>query len=174
VLHCAQMRLVALMLCVSQLTFAWQPASATRRIDPTFDADLRNFCDVLGVRKILLLHRDQAIETSRAAVLQAHTDQTPDFMAEWTRRMRAQLTPDLFVDALVPIIARYFTDDEVRRLIAYRTSVARRQPASLPPDLEKKMATVMPTLQTEFAAEVSRIALKLGANIAAQIKPIAR
>lgn len=168
------MRLVALMLCVSQLTFAWQPASATRRIDPTFDADLRNFCDVLGVRKILLLHRDQAIETSRAAVLQAHPDQTPNFTAEWTRQMRAQLTPDLFVDALVPIIARYFTDNEVRSLIAYRTSVARRQPASLPPDLERKMATVMPTLQTEFAAEVSRIALKLGTDIAAHIKPAAR
>jgi hypothetical protein len=167
------MRLVALILCVTQLIFAWQPASETRRIDPAFAADLRNFCDVLGVRKILLLHRDQAIETSRAAVLQAHPDQPPEFMAEWTRRMRAQLTPDLFVDALVPIIARHFTDDEVRNLIAYRTAVARRQPASLPPDLEKKMATVMPVLQAEFASEVSRVAVKLGADIAAQIKPAA-
>jgi hypothetical protein len=168
------MRLLALILCISQLTFAWQPASATHRIDPAFDADLRNFCDVLGVRKILLLHRDQAIESSRAAVLQAHPDSSPEFLAEWTRRMRAQLTPDLFVDALVPIIARHFTDDEVRRLIAYRTSVARRQPASLPPDLEKKMVTVMPALQAEFATEASRIAIKLGADIAAQIKPAAR
>jgi hypothetical protein len=168
------MRLVAIILCVSQLTFAWQPAPATPRIDSAFEADLRNFCDVLGVRKILLLHRDQAIDNSRAAVLHAHPDVPPEFLAEWTRRMRAQLTPDLFVDALVPLIARYFTDDDVRRLIAYRTAVARHEPASLPPDLEKKMATVMPTLQAEFATEVSRIAVKLGADIATQIKPAPR
>jgi hypothetical protein len=166
------MRVVAVTFCVLQLTLARQaPSTTNRRLDPAFEADVRNFCDVLGVRKILLQHRDEAIETSRAALLQAAPNRTPEFLTEWTRRMRAQLTPDIFVDALIPIIARYFTDSDVQQLIVYRTSVARHQPAILPPDLAKKMAATMPPLQASFAAEVSRIAIQLGADIAGQMKP---
>jgi hypothetical protein len=167
------MRLLALMLCLAQFAHAGQPAIDSGRIDPAFEADIRNFCDVLGVRKMLLQHRDQAIDTSRAALLQADPNRSPEFLAEWTRRMRIQLTPDLFVDGLVPIIAHYFSDPEVRRLIAYRTSVSRHQPAQLAPDLEKKMGAVMPQLQAEFTTEASRIAVKLGADIAANMKAAA-
>jgi hypothetical protein len=150
--------------------FAGQPAPTPQRIDAVFEADIRNFCDVLGLRKTLIEHRAQAIETSRAALLHTEPNLSPEFIAEWSMRMRTQLTPAIFIDALLPIIARYFTDDEVNRLIAYRTAVARHQPATLPPDLEKKMATVMPGLQAAFITEASRIAVKLGTDIASQIK----
>ena len=173
------MPLLALLLSVIHLTAqnapgqptpVRSPALTTVQIDADFEADIRNFCDVLGVRKTLLEHRDQAIDTSRAALLRADPNRSPEFMAEWTRRMRAQLTPDLFVDALVPIVARFFTDKEIRSLIAYRTAIARHQQVDLPPDLAKKMDTVLPVLQASFADEVSRLAVKLGADVAAQIK----
>lgn len=167
------MRLFAALLCFTQVIFAGRAASTKTQIDPDFEADVRNFCDVLGVRKTLLEHRNQAIDTSREALLHADPNRSPEFMAEWTRRMREQLTPEMFVDALVPIVARSFTDKEIRSLIAYRTSIARHQPADLPPDLAKKMDAVLPLLQASFADEVSRLAVKLGADIATQIKRVA-
>lgn len=174
-LHCAQMcslarQWLALILLGGQYVYAAQPAPSPPKVDAAFEADIRNFCDVLGLRKTLIEHREQAIETSRLALLQREPGLSREFLDEWTRRMRTQLTPNAFIDALVPIVARYFSDDEVNRLIAYRTAVTRHQPATLPPDLQKKMAEVMPSFQASFAAEASRIAVKLGSDLASQIR----
>jgi hypothetical protein len=158
------------MILVSVLAVAQSSPSADVRIDFNFDADIRNLFEMIGVRRGVVEKRDQALSDGRNAMRRAFPNVSQEFMDEWERRFRSKFNPNDFMNACVRVYAKYFSDDEVKQQISYRTAMAKGERPVLPVALQKKMDSVMPAVQRDFDLEGNRIGAKLGTDVAAEIE----
>jgi hypothetical protein len=164
------MRLLILMILVSVLAVAQSSSSAEVRIDFNFDADIRNLFEMIGVRRGVVEKRDQALSDGRNAMRRAFPNVSQEFVDEWERRFRSKFNPNDFINACVRVYAKYFSDDEVKQQISYRTAMAKGERPVLPVALQKKMDSVMPAVQRDFDIEGNRIGAKLGTDVGAEIE----
>jgi len=97
-------------------------------------------------------------EEERRAV-EARLSDFDRFAVLYHERMREAVDFDaILVEAYVPLYERYFTEDELRQILAFQTSPVGHKAATLMPQLAQEgMAASMPLLQpvlTQLTAEI--------------------
>jgi hypothetical protein len=91
--------------------------------------------------------------------LEMHMSDYEHFSQRYDERVREAVDFDaIMIEAYVPLYERYFTEDELRQILAFQTSPVGHKAATLMPQLMREgMAATIPLLQpalTKIAVEV--------------------
>jgi hypothetical protein len=131
-----------------------QPASdAVSSIDPAKEADIRQLLALSGAAGLATQAMDTMEKTMRPLLTQslpegAYRDRLVDLFFE---KFHAKRDPNHLMDLLMPIYAKYYTDEDLKGLIAlYQTP------------LGKKMLTVLPKIMAESQAAGGQWGQQLG------------
>ena len=108
-------------------------APAEPALDPSFDADIRSLIEVSGGAAL----GRQMFEGMMASMKGGMPNVPPTFWDAATK----EFDPNEFTDMLVPIYARYYTQDDIRQLIAfYQSPLGRKMVATNPMVVQDSMA----------------------------------
>jgi hypothetical protein len=89
---------------------------------------------------------------------------------EWARRMKLKLKVDDFMAIMVRAYEKHLTDDEITQLIAVMTDRKDAPAKPPPPALQQKLASVMPSVQSEILGGGTQLGAKLGADTELEIR----
>ena len=140
--------------------------STTDKPDPKLHADAVKLVELSGARK----HLEDEFASMTEHMMQQCPQRSPEFGEEWSKRMRARLKVDDFLEVFVQAYEKSFTDGEILELIKLQEKNNDSQPPAPSPHLKEKVDAVMPTVMSEVMGGCTRIGAKLGAEIGAEIE----
>jgi len=129
-------------------------SSGPSKIDPSKEADIRRLLDVMGTAKLATQEMDMTEENMKPFLSKSFPpgEYREKLIDLFLTKLHSKIGAQQIVDLMVPIYDKYFTDEEIKRLIQFYES-----------PLGQKMASVQPELVSE-----SREAGKKWAGIWAQ------
>lgn len=142
-------------------------AQVPSRVDPKLHADVVRLVDLDGARQRMQNGLKPLIENGKNVMMRT-CNCDPAFGEEWAKRMLARTNLDDYVSVIVRTYEKYLSDDEVLQLIAL-TEKKNSQPVNPSPQLKEKLASIMPSLQSEIMGGTTQIGAKLGAEIGQEI-----
>jgi hypothetical protein len=107
-------------------------SSVFSQAQPANEKNIRKLMQLTGAGELGL----QAVDNMIATFRKQHDNIDDEF---WTE-MRKELRPETLVDLVVPIYAKYFTDDEILGLIRfYETPLGKKVTSTLPAVMNESM-----------------------------------
>ncbi len=139
-------------------------APGTAKVDPAKEEDIRNLLELTGSKDLVMQVIDSSLEQVRENFARAlpQNERTQKFTEAFVQKFRAKLNADMFVDRMIPIYDKYFTQDDVKGLLKfYGTPLGQRAIKALPEitresqavgvELGRKAATdTIEELKTEY------------------------
>ena len=125
--------------------------------------------EVSGARDKIVAAMPAALEDAQQKFTEQCKTCTPEFIAEWKKRVAAQLKPEAFLKICIEEYETYLTDPELKELIQLTQDNAAGKKTPPSPELVAKMTSVMPTLMSKIVGRSSEVGAKLGGDIALQI-----
>lgn len=93
-----------------------------------------------------------------------------EFVVEWKKRMSQQLTPDRFIEVVVPIYEWHFTLAELEELTAIRVAAGQGKKQDPSQPLAQKMQQEAVDLQSEVIGATSQLGAKVGGEVGKAIE----
>ncbi len=147
-----------------------QSASTSNKVDPTLHADAVKLVEASGAREAVKGNLKQTVEEGKKKIAEKCSTCDPAFAEEWGKRMLERLKVDDFLDVYASVYEKYFTDEELKQLIALQPTAEnpkRREPSA---DLKAKLTSVMPSVMGDSVGGCAKIGAKLGGEIGAEIE----
>jgi hypothetical protein len=139
-------------------------------VDPKLHADAVRLVELSGARERMQEGLDKILKDGAAQYAKMCTDCDPAVGDEWARRMKSKLKVDDFMAIVVHAYEKYLNDDDITQLIALMTD-QKGSPAKQPlPELQKKLTSVSPSLQSEILGGGTQLGSKLGAETELEIR----
>jgi hypothetical protein len=162
------MKLALLALATLLCAAAQDPAE--KPVDPKLHADAAKLVELSGARQRMQSGIDQLLKDGTAQFMRMCKDCDPAAGDEWARRMKLKLKVDDFMAIMVRAYEKHLTDDEITPLIAVMSD-RKDAPAKQPPaELQQKLASVMPSVQSEILGGGTQLGAKLGADTELEIR----
>jgi hypothetical protein len=120
-------------------------------IDPQKEKDIRALLEVSGTAKLGMQVLEQMITQMR----RTHPDVPPQFWEAFKKEVSA----DDFIDLIVPVYARHFSDEEVKELIKFYQS-----------PIGQKLVREQPLMMRELMIAGQQWGAELGPRIAKRLK----
>jgi hypothetical protein len=120
-------------------------------IDPQKEKDIRALLEVSGTAKLGMQVLDQMIVQMR----RTHPDVPPEF---WDA-FKKEVGPEDFIELIVPVYAKHFSDDEVKELIKFYKS-----------PIGQKLIREQPMMVRELMVAGQQWGAQLGPRIAKRLK----
>ena|SRR5258708_5340798 len=145
-------------------------AAAQEAPDPKLHAAAVKLVDASGAKESLRGNIPQLVSQGKAKMLEQFPEYDPAFAEEWAKRMLARLNVEDFVKVAVKAYEKHFTSGELEELIAFQAARKDNKPATLSPELQKKLTTAMPALMGDIAGGCTQVGAKLGGEIGGEIE----
>ncbi len=142
----------------AQAPVASSALAAPGKIDPAKEADIRKLLDLTGVKGIASQTMTAMSTTLRPLMINSLPpgDYRGKLIDLWLERFRAKLDVQQMVDAAVPLYDKYFSDDEIKGLIAfYQTPVGQKSISMVP-----KLTADMQSLNAKIGQDAGRQAMQ--------------
>jgi hypothetical protein len=142
----------------AQTPVASTALAAPGKIDPAKEADIRKLLDLTGVKGIASQTMTAMSTTLRPLMINSLPpgDYRGKLIDLWLERFRAKLDVQQMVDAAVPLYDKYFSDDEIKGLIAfYQTPVGQKSISMVP-----KLTADMQSLNAKIGQDAGRQAMQ--------------
>ncbi len=133
-------------------------ASGDPPVEPRLAADIRQLLIIEGVVQGFPQIREQAIAAGVEGLRRQGTVSEAG-LKEFERRFRLQMDPEPYLDTLVRIYAKHFTDEEIRQIIAFQVS-----------PVGKKLRQQLDALQQEIVMQCEQVGAATGFEIGAQLQ----
>ena len=110
-------------------------AQSRDRLEEAKKADIRQLLEITGAANLATQTMDDMEKTMRPMIAGAlppgeYRDKLVDLFFE---KFRAKRSPEHLMDIIVPIYAKYYSDDDIKELIAmYQTPIGRKMLNTLP------------------------------------------
>jgi hypothetical protein len=147
-----------------------QGSSTSNKVDPALHADAVKLVEATGARDLVKGNLKQTVEEGKKKIAEKCPTCDPAFAEEWGKRMLERLKVDDFLDVYASVYEKYFTDNELKQLIALQPTSEnpqRREPSA---DLKAKLTSVMPSVMGDSVGGCAKIGAKLGGEIGAEIE----
>jgi len=109
--------------------------TVTRVVDPAKEQDIRNLLELTGSKDLVMQVIDASLGQIRANFAQAlpQNERGRKFADAFAEKFRTKLNADTFVDRVVPIYDKYFSDEDIQGLLKfYGTPLGQRAIKALP------------------------------------------
>jgi len=127
--------LLGALVILAQAPAPQAPATAATKIDPAKEQDIRNLLELTGSKDLVMQVIDASLAQIRANFAQAlpQNDRGRKFADAFAEKFRTKLNADTFVDRVVPIYDKYFSDEDIQGLLKfYGTPLGQRAIKALP------------------------------------------
>ena len=138
--------------------------------DSKLHEDVLTLIAVDGTKPRLQSGIPQQVESGKKQMMQACSRCTPAFGDEWARRMLARLQVEDFVQVIVRTYEKYLNDEDVQQLIVLWKAKNESRPTHVSPELQQKLTSIMPSIQSEILGGCVQIGAKLGAEVGQEIE----
>lgn len=131
--------------------------------------DALAFVDATKVKANVEAHLSELFDKAKAQILSSSTCNAA-FADEWVSRMRSRVTAQDFANVVAGVYEQQFTAEELESLTEMVEAKARGENKSLAPELQKKFANTMPTVEGAIMGGCVQLSTKIGAEIGQQIE----
>ena len=145
------------------------PGANSFKVNPKLHADVLTLVELQDTRARMLAGIKPSLESGKAEIAKSCPNCKPIFADEWFTRMQARIKIDDFVAVAVRAYEKYFSDEEVKELIAYGKAKKANQNPEISPALKQKLSDVMPLLASEIMSGCTQISARLGALVGEEI-----
>ena len=119
-----------------QASVAHAPATATTpKIDPAKEQDIRNLLELNGTKDLVMQVIDTGLQQMRTNFARTlpQNDRARQFTDAFALKFKTKLNADMFVDRVVPIYDKYFSEEDIKGLLKfYGTPLGQRTIQALP------------------------------------------
>lgn len=139
-------------------------------VDPALHEKALKLIELQGLRQKMQANLDKLVEQGKATMTSRFPGLDPRFVDEWGKRMRARVRIDDYIDIYVKAYEKYFTIDDMQELINAQIAVNDSKTAVLSQQLQEKLKTISPSMQSDILGLSTQIGSKLGAEIGVEIQ----
>jgi hypothetical protein len=122
-----------------------------------------------GLRRELLNNREAFVQQSKQEILRRFPSYDPAFADEAARRMEQRMSVDQFVDVVVAVYEKNFTNRDVLEMIQVQKDVRASRTPAVSPRLQAKLSTAGVSVHSEILGGFTELGYKLGAQIGQEI-----
>jgi hypothetical protein len=144
---------------------AGQPA----KYDPELRQNVIKLVDLTGARQRMAASLDQMTERGKEELRRSFPNDTPAFVDEWGKRMRARTSIDDYVAVFILVYEKHFTNAEILEFIQAQQDMKDKKPATISDQLRDKADSIASTVQSEILAGCSQVSAKLGGQISLEL-----
>jgi Txe/YoeB family toxin of Txe-Axe toxin-antitoxin module len=170
--------LLSLFIAVAPAIAQQAAAGSEPKKDPPADAaaaklrtDVLKILEMDGTRQSLRERLTAMIPAGKAKMKESCEKCAPEFSEEWARRMEARFNLDDVLEIYVRAYVKYLNKEDVQRMFTLLEAVKKDpQNVVVPPELKTKLASVLPSLQSEILGGTTQYGAKLGAEIGMEIE----
>jgi hypothetical protein len=160
----------AIILLAAAVLASAQDSPNTPQFDARLHADVVKLVELSGTRAAMRSGLKQLVSEGKTRMLQACPGCNPAFADEWGKRMLSRINLDDFIDVYVRVYEKHFNDDEVIQLIALQKQIRSSRPQTVSPELKRKLAARMTSIQSEIMGGTTRLGAKLEGDVGAEIE----
>jgi hypothetical protein len=145
-------------------------AGGTPMVDPKLHSDVMKLMEASGARLRVQKGVKQVLGEGRTQMMQRCPTCAPAFGDEWEKLMLVRLKIDDLINVSVRVYGKYLTDDEIIQLIGIQNHTNESPARRLSPELQQKLSSLMPSIQSEIMGGCTQVGAKLGAEIGQEIE----
>jgi hypothetical protein len=144
-------------------------ASRSHAISKQFHHNVVTLIGLTGLRRELLSNRETLVQQSKQEILRRFPSYDPAFADEAARRMEQRMSVDGFVDVVVAVYEKNFTNQDVVEMIRIKKDVMASKTPVISPRLQAKLSTAAVTVHDEIIRGFAERGYKLGGQIGQEI-----
>jgi uncharacterized protein len=140
-----------LILLAASFAAGQQPKASVRQ-----EADIRQLLQLTGVAEAVSEQMDQLAEQLKPVVEKSLPpgERRHEIAENFTKRFRARATPEALTKLMVPIYAKYLTDEDVKSLVRFYESPAGQRLLKVMPQMMKEAGEAGREWGTQMATQV--------------------
>jgi hypothetical protein len=144
-------------------------ANTTTAVDPKAHDAAMHLCEALELKDKMAADIDVNLDKGVEAMKSKLPNLSPEFAAEWRRRMKARMNLDEFVSIIAQVYEKHFTADELDQLSNAVISKKEGKTASLPDALKDKFQKNAVAIQSEIIGSTTQLGARLGGEVGQEI-----
>lgn len=129
-----------------------------------FHSNVVTLVNLTGLRDELVRNRHSVAEQGKQEILRSFPGYNPAFAEEWGRRME-KLPVDAYLDVVVQVYEKNYTNDEVLEMIQVQKDLGSAKEPVLSLGLRAKLAKVAQTVEGEINDGFAELGAKQGQEV---------
>jgi hypothetical protein len=152
---------------VIYLPGSFAPSSGTA--DPRAREDAAKLAELTGIRQKLEKELPESMRNAVGNMRRRYPGIDPRFIAEWEKRMRAQLNVDDYIAVFIEVYDEHFTAAELEEMIEAVRARQSSKPVTISPQLAEKVRANAIDIQSEIMGGFTEVGARLGGEIGRDI-----
>jgi hypothetical protein len=145
-----------------------RPATTTVASVP-LHSNVVTLIGLMGLRDKLMSNRHTMAQEGRQELLNRFPNYNPAFADEWARRMEDMMPVDEYVNIVVSVYERNYTNDDVVEMIQYQQGLKAARTPLLSARLQAKISNVTVAVQSEIVGGFSELGARRGGEIGQEL-----
>jgi uncharacterized protein YktA (UPF0223 family) len=125
--------------------------------------------ELMGIRQKLDANIDKMVQQGTEKLRQEFPNFPPAFSEEWGKRMKARLKVEDFVNIVVKVYEKHYTNDDLVELIKAQKEVNESKTPAISPRLQEKVSKVSTLAMSEIMGGFTQLGAQLGGEIGKEI-----
>jgi hypothetical protein len=148
------------------------PAPAARKPSPAdnkFRDNVQTLIGVTGLREELVKNQKALVEKDKEDLMRKHPELSPSFTNEAARRLAKRMSPDDYLDVVVKVYEKNFTNQDVQEMIHAKLDSGFSNAAVISPRLKAKMQAESGKVHQQILSGFAELGQKLSTQIQKEI-----
>ncbi|HTJ30574.1 MAG TPA: hypothetical protein VL346_08745 [Acidobacteriaceae bacterium] len=153
----------------AQTTDAPAIQQSTPAIDPKLHASVLKLVEVMGAHKSILAAQTAAMPKIRETLLKGPPMITEELADAWEKRMLSDSSIDTYVNVIVSVYEKYFTEAEIEELIQFQKDKLDQKTPVLSDALKAKLTKDGIAMQSEIIGGCTQVGARMGGETEQQL-----
>src|SRR5438067_8169793 len=134
-----------------------------------FHNNVLTLINLTGLREELLSNQHTMAEQGKREILRRFPKYNPAFAEEWARRMEDRISVDEYVNVVVAVYERNYTNEDILEMIRIQRDLRAAKTPVPSPRLQAKLSKLAVTVQSEIVGGFTELGAKRGGEIGQKV-----